>query len=171
MMVVQTTAPAPRRALLGERWAIIAAFAFVVLASRAGPVLLLRTLGAPTPDSFLAGPIRITALWLLPLPIVIGMLQKQRGLRVEVGSAFVYLAIITYVNGFEILLVRPDADLAAFAAFMPYTLPTPMIFFFAILGVVRALQWSRDALAIEVERRQLESQEIHRIRREVERRS
>jgi hypothetical protein len=171
MMVVQKTAPATRRALLGERWAIIAAFGFVVLASRAGPILLLRALGAPTPDSFLAGPIRMTALWLLPLPIVIGMLQKQNGLRVEVGSALVYLAIITFVNGFEVLLIRPDADLAAFAAFMPYTLPTPMIFFFAILGVVRALQWSRDALAIEVERRQLESQEIHRIRREVERRS
>jgi hypothetical protein len=171
MMVVQTTAPATRRGLLGERWAIIGAFACVVLLSRAGPVLLLRALGAATPDSFLAGPIRITALWLLPLPLVIGMLQERTGWRVEVGSALVYLAIITFVNGVEVLLIRPDADLAAIASLLPFTLPTPMILFFAVLGVVRALQWSRDALAIEVERRRLESEEIHRTRREVERRS
>jgi two-component system sensor histidine kinase AlgZ len=171
MMVVQTTAPATRRALFLERWAIIAGFAFVVLASRAGPILFVRTLGAPTPDSFLADAIRMTALWMLPLPIVIGMLQRHNGLRAEIGSAFVYLAIITFVNGFEVFLMRPDADLAVFATLLPFTLPTPMILFFAVLGVVRALQWSRDALAIEMERRQLESQEIHRIRREVERRS
>jgi Histidine kinase len=166
-----TTAVLPREGLLRERWAIIAGFAGLLLLVRVGPLFVFGWLRDGLDTIGVRDATWGTILALLPLPLIVGVLQRRMGSLVQLAAALAYFLMLIAVNFADLVRAMPADDLMRIVLFMPFTLPTPLILYFAIVGVVRALQWSRASLAVELERRRLASMETRRTRREVERRS
>ena len=155
-----------------ERWGIIAGITGVILAARCGVPALLWAFGLEVDWRILLGGFTGTLALILPLPVVIGVLQRSRHWLIEAACGLVYFAVASVVALLVTVLLNwnEPADIELLMTLLPLNVPTAIVIFFTALGVVRALQWYRASLAVDAQRRELESEEAQRTRRVVEER-